>query len=83
MILFMKDFTEIRSFNNDIADVITDQEIKSTQIDYTSWSEQSKIKDQRYLLHFKYYIKSLIHRSAWRTGVWFQSYLQNWLWKAV
>ena len=32
MISFMKIFTEIKLFDNDSADVITDQEVKLTQI---------------------------------------------------
>ena len=52
MISFMKVFTEIRLFDNDSADAITDQEVKLTQIDTIQINLNDKmleVKDVRYI----------------------------------
>ncbi len=56
MISFMKVFTNIQSFNNDTADAITDQEVKSTQIE----TIQVDLNDQLLEIKDVYYILNII-----------------------
>src|SRR6266487_4058770 len=56
MISFMKVFTNIQSFNNDTADAITDQEVKSTQIE----TIQVDLNDQLLEIIDVYYILNII-----------------------
>src|SRR5436190_4599088 len=54
MISFMKVFTEIRLFDNDSADIITDQKVKFIQINTIQINlndKMLKVKDVQYILN--------------------------------